>query len=238
MIHACGRSQDADFQLVTAQPALNATSVRALLSGEPVLFKLQSAGTHFALNALGVLASVIAAGADPTLAALDLAYWTPPEGRGARALVQLDKTDEALTLDLIDDAYNANPASLAAALEVLAAGRPVNGIGRVGKGRRIAFLTDMLELGANEVELHSEVARYPAMSDVDIVHCAGPLMKSLHKALPADQQGEWHASAEDLAARVRRLVDAGDVAMVKGSKGSKASLVVDAIRNLGQAKSS
>lgn len=238
VIHTFGRSQDADFQLVTAQPALNATSVRALLAGEPVLFKLQSAGTHFALNALGVLASVIAAGADPTLAALDLAYWTPPEGRGARTLVQLDKTDEALTLDLIDDAYNANPASLAAALEVLAAGRPVNGIGRVGKGRRIAFLTDMLELGANEVELHTEVARYPAMSDVDIVHCAGPLMKSLHKALPADQQGEWHASAEDLAARVRRLVDAGDVAMVKGSKGSKASLVVDAIRNLGQAKSS
>lgn len=238
VIHTFGRSQDADFQLVTAQPALNATSVRALLAGEPVLFKLQSAGTHFALNALGVLASVIATGADPTLAALDLAHWTPPDGRGARALVQLDKTDEALTLDLIDDAYNANPASMAAALEVLAASRPVDGIGRVGKGRRIAFLTDMLELGPEEAAMHAAIAAYPAMSGVDLVHCAGPLMKSLHSALPADQQGEWHENATDLAARVRRLVDAGDVAMVKGSKGSKAALVVDAIKKLGQAKNS
>ena len=80
-----------------------------------------------------------------------------------------------------------------------------------------------------------ELAALPGVARIDRIHCAGPLMKALHAALPHARRGEWHATAQDLAARAGRLLDAGDVALVKGSKGSRAALVVDAILKLGQA---
>jgi UDP-N-acetylmuramoyl-tripeptide--D-alanyl-D-alanine ligase len=103
----------------------------------------------------------------------------------------------------------------------------------VRRGRRIAVLGDMLELGPREAELHAEVARLPAMRALDIVHCVGPRMRALHAALPEQQRGQWCESAEELAAGAHGLIDAGDVLLVKGSKGSRVSLVVDAIRKLG-----
>jgi UDP-N-acetylmuramoyl-tripeptide--D-alanyl-D-alanine ligase len=60
-------------------------------------------------------------------------------------------------------------------------------------------------------------------------------MRALWQALPRGQRGEWTETASDLAARARSLVDAGDIVLVKGSKGSKVSVVVDALRKLGQA---
>jgi UDP-N-acetylmuramoyl-tripeptide--D-alanyl-D-alanine ligase len=211
------------------------SSVQAVIRGRDSLFKIGAPGRHLALNGLAVLAAVRAVGADPVIAALDLATWQPPQGRGQRHWIALDPNEPDLRLELIDDAYNANPASMTAAFEVLADSSPVDGIGRVHKGRRIAVLSDMLELGQNEAKRHADLTQMPGMQSVDLVHCAGPLMEHLHRALPAEKQGEWHFSAETLANRVHRLLDAGDVVMVKGSKGSRASLVVDAIRKLGQA---
>jgi UDP-N-acetylmuramoyl-tripeptide--D-alanyl-D-alanine ligase len=123
---------------------------------------------------------------------------------------------------------------MTAALAVLAATRPADGVGRVGRGRRIAILGDMLELGPDESALHAAIAADPAMTAIDIVHCAGPRMRALHDALPDNRRGRWAATAEDLLPHLRRMVDAGDVVLVKGSKGSRISLVVDAIRKLGQ----
>ena len=142
---------------------------------------------------------------------------------------------EETGFDLIDDAYNANPTSMAAALDVLLAAQPKHGVGRVGQGRRIAVLGDMLELGATEIELHKAIAQHPGLDAIDTIHCVGPRMRMLWYALPRGQQGDWVASAAELAARARSLVDAGDVVLVKGSKGIKVSLVVDALRKLGQA---
>ena len=106
----------------------------------------------------------------------------------------------------------------------------------MGGGRRIAILGDMLELGPTEAALHVAIADHPGLAQVQVIHCVGPRMQGLHAALPRRQRGEWVASAADLASRTRTLVDAGDILLVKGSKGSKVSLVVDALRKLGQAK--
>ncbi|MEY4872786.1 MAG: hypothetical protein RLZZ563_2116, partial [Pseudomonadota bacterium] len=144
-------------------------------------------------------------------------------------------TLEDTGFDLIDDAFNANPASMAAALEVLIAAVPENGIGRLAQGRRIAVLGDMLELGQTEAELHAAIAAHPGLDAVKVIHCVGPRMRALWQALPRGQRGEWTETAGDLAARARSLVDAGDIVLVKGSKGSKVSVVVDALRKLGQA---
>lgn len=229
-----GQSNDADWRLLDARIHDEATVCRATRRGEPLLYKVSSPGRHFALNALGALAVAEALGADPMIAAHDLGRWVPPAGRGQRERITLDIVEETF-FDLIDDAFNANPASMAAALDVLIAAKPTDGIGRVGGGRRIAVLGDMLELGPEETTLHQAIARHPGLTAVHLIHCVGPRMRALYAALPRGQRGDWVETAQELAPRARHLVDAGDILLIKGSKGSKVSLVVDALRKMGQA---
>ncbi|WP_371133975.1 UDP-N-acetylmuramoyl-tripeptide--D-alanyl-D-alanine ligase [Tabrizicola sp.] len=228
-----GYAATADYRLITVQIADETTVVQATRRGLPVLFKVLTPGKHFAANALGALAVAEALGADPTIATCDLGLWQPPAGRGLRERILLDRVDET-HFDLIDDAFNANPASIAAALDVLIAAKPQDGIGRVGAGRRIAILGDMLELGPTEAALHAAIARHPGLDSIVTIHCVGPRMKALWSALPRGQRGDWAETATELAARARSLIDAGDIILVKGSKGSKVSLVVDALRKMGQ----
>lgn len=228
-----GQAEAAEWRLIDASILDAATVCRARHDGQPLLFKVSSPGRHFALNALGALAAAAALGADPMLAAHDLGRWSPPPGRGQRERIILDIVEETY-FDLIDDAFNANPASMAAALDVLIAARPTDGVGRVGDGRRVAVLGDMLELGPTEAALHEAIARHPGLEALHVIHCVGPRMRALHAALPRRQRGEWVETAPELAARARHLIDAGDILLVKGSKGAKVSLVVDALRKIGQ----
>jgi len=230
-----GQTDSARFHLVDVATNPDNTVCRAVTPQGEFLYKINSPGRHFAMNALGVLAAAEAVGADPGIASGDLGRWQPPAGRGTRERLVLDRVETSQVLDLIDDAFNANPASLGAALEVLAASAPQDGLGRVRKGRRIAILGDMLELGPEEKRLHAEIARHPAMPTLDRVHCVGLRMRALWHDLPGEQRGEWCETAEEMVGRVRGLIDAGDVVLVKGSKGARVSLVVDAIRKLGQA---
>lgn len=200
----------------------------------PILLKVGTEGRHFAQNAMGVIAIVSAMGADRVKALLDLAEWAPPVGRGTAEVVFLDSAKSEEYLDLIDDAFNANPTSLAASLEVLAARTPRDGVGRWKTGRRIAILGDMLELGPDEIALHQAVANDPSLENVSLIHCVGPRMKHLFDALPEEKRGRWAESASELMPHVAKIVDSGDVVLVKGSKGSKVSLIVDAIRKMGQ----
>jgi UDP-N-acetylmuramoyl-tripeptide--D-alanyl-D-alanine ligase len=229
-----GVAEQADYRLLSVQLTADATVVRALAGGEERLFKVMTPGRHFAPNALAVLAAADALGLDPTIAACDIGRWSPPAGRGTRERIVID-TVENHWFELIDDAFNANPASMASSLDLLAAIPPTDGVGRVGAGRRIAVLGDMLELGRTELELHAAIARHAALSGIATIHCVGPRMRALHAALPQRQRGLWVETAAELVPQVRQLVDAGDIVLVKGSKGIKVSQVVDALRKLGQA---
>jgi UDP-N-acetylmuramoyl-tripeptide--D-alanyl-D-alanine ligase len=197
------------------------------------LFKVAAAGRHYALNALGVLAVVRALGLDRAVACADLGQWAPPAGRGMRERLMLDPVDDRMSFELIDDAFNANPVSMAASLEVIAAARPRDNLGRHARGRRIAILGEMLELGPDELAMHAGLADLPSVAKLDIVHCVGGRMRVLYEALPPEKRGRFAEKAADLAAIAPRLADAGDVVLVKGSKGSKVSVVVDALRKLG-----
>lgn len=215
-----------DARLSELRATPSALVVRAEIGIMPVLLRLPDAGSHFAMNALGCLLVAQALGLDLALAAQALGRWHPPAGRGQRERVLLDHADDS-GFTLIDDAFNANPTSLDAALAVLAASQPGPG------GRRIAILGDMLELGPDEIEQHRAIARHPALEAVTLVHCVGPRMEALWHVLPGHRRGKHVAQAEDLGARVHHLVRDGDVVLVKGSKGSLVSRVVDALRNLG-----
>lgn len=194
-------------------PQGGALSCHARIMGETLAFTLPTTGRHFAMNAVGVLAALAAAGADLAQAAAHLSDWHPPQGRGA--------VEDLGDIRLIDDAFNANPASLAAGLATLA--------GLEG-GRRVAILGDMLELGADEAAMHRAVADDPAMAAVDLVHCAGPRMRHLFDALPPGRRGRWAETAAELAAQAPDLIRAGDIVLVKGSKSSRISAVVGALR--------
>jgi len=228
-----GAAPEADYRLAHVTVGDHATIIRATRHGISFLYKVLSPGKHFAANALGALAVADALGLDPVIAANDLAQWSPPQGRGKRETVTLDALED-LSFDLIDDAFNSNPASLAAALDVLIAANPRDAVGRFATGRRVAILGDMLELGPTETALHLAIAQHPGLSDITTIHCVGPRMQALYNALPRAKRGQWVQTAPELAANVRPLVDAGDVILVKGSKGIKVSLVVDALRKLGQ----
>lgn len=227
-----------EYRLESVKVGPGGTCVSARASGRAFLFRLAAPGRHLAMNALGILAAVEAVGGDLARATMALCQWQAPEGRGQRWLVHLGQDGLDGTLTLIDESYNANPAAMAAAFEVFAGDEPRHGEGRVAQGRRVAFLGDMLELGPHELALHAGLADVPALRAITTIHCAGPRMKALHAALPASQRGEWFEDAAAMAARVRRLLDAGDIAMVKGSFGSRVGQVVEAIKAMGDARPS
>lgn len=232
---AFGPGERCDARLRSARVGADATVAEALIDGREVMFKLNAPGRHLAMNALGALAAARAAGAEIARAALGLAAWRPPEGRGARWRVALGPEGVDGDFLLIDESYNANPASVGAALEVLAAAPAEDGIGRIKRGRRIACLGDMLELGAAEAERHAALAAHPAAERLDEVLCVGPRMKALHEALPRPLRGGWFETAPEAAERLRRRVDAGDVVMVKGSNGMRMGAVVEALKRAGRA---
>ena len=221
-------------QLVEVQVTAEATVARARIGETSFMFMLSVPGRHFALNALATLGAAELLGLDLALAAQDLSSWRPPEGRGTRERLLLDSLSDEASFELIDDAFNANPASMEAALDALAVSQPIEGVGRIRRGRRIAVLGDMLELGEDQDRLHAELADCPSMRSLDVVHCVGPRMRTLYDCLPPEMRGSWAESAAELAKSANVLVDAGDVLLVKGSKGSRVSLVVDAVRELGR----
>ncbi|OIQ32291.1 MAG: UDP-N-acetylmuramoyl-tripeptide--D-alanyl-D-alanine ligase [Alphaproteobacteria bacterium MedPE-SWcel] len=193
--------------------------------GRSVTADIRSLGAHFAMNAVGALAAVTALGGDLDLALAGLADWAPVQGRGARFTVDLPSGP----VTVLDDAYNANPTSVAAALEVLAA-TPTT-------GRRIAVLGDMGELGPGAEQLHRGLADLPALERIDTVHCVGPLMQSLHAALPDAKRGQSVAASQQVAETLPGLIRGGDVVLAKGSLYMQMRRVVDAIREIGQGRS-
>ena len=199
--------------------------LRAMVGRMAVAVRLVNSGAHAARNALACLGAAHALGLDLARAAFALGRWQPPAGRGLRQTILLDPVEEA-SFTLIDDAFNANPASMAAALALLAHSQPMDG------GRRVAILGDMLELGPDEQAMHADLARDPSMAEIRVVHCVGARMAALHAALPLCQRGRRVPAAEGLLDHVHNLVAPGDVVLVKGSKGSRVSRVVDALRGL------
>ena len=225
--------QGAEFTLKGALLRDEVTVIEASAQGVDLLFKLATPGTHFAMNALGALAAAQAMGADLALAAQSLGRWSPYKGRGVRETIRLDPVDSDLRLELIDDSYNANPTSMEAALDVLAAIAPRDNTGRVSRGRRIAVIGDMKELGQGERAMHAALAHVPAMDKIDVVHCVGPLMEALWQALPEPKRGLRTDTAAQMAEAIARKLDSGDVVLVKASLSTGLSAVVDAIRKMG-----
>jgi UDP-N-acetylmuramoyl-tripeptide--D-alanyl-D-alanine ligase len=214
-----GADAKSDARLIDLALHAACSAVHANILGHDVTYKLGMPGRHMAMNSLAVLAAASLAGADLALAALSLSQIEPATGRGARRTLQLANGEATL----IDESYNANPASMAAALNVL-------GQAAVGPhGRRIAVLGDMLELGSTSPALHRGLNEAIKANRIDLVYCCGPLMRNLWDALSTGKRGGYADSAAGLEAQVIAAIRAGDAIMVKGSLGSKMKTIVNAL---------
>jgi UDP-N-acetylmuramoyl-tripeptide--D-alanyl-D-alanine ligase len=194
--------------------------VTASVSGHEVTYKIGAAGAHLVANSLAVLLAAEAAGADFALAALSLAENEGLSGRGQR--FQLGTQDAPI--GLIDESYNANPTSMAAALKTLGL------VPRLGRGRRIAVLGDMAELGDEAVAMHIALAADIEAADIDLVVTCGPLMRHLHNHLPPGRMGPHVETPREIAEILQRDMHANDVVMVKGSNASGMGEVVTKLR--------
>ena len=210
-----------DYKLSSVGVQGEETLASASVQGHEIEMHIQSLGAHFAMNALGALACVQALGADLDKALHSLALWSPVTGRGAREIVPLGGGE----IVLLDDSYNANPTSMAAALAVLAA--------TPGTARRIAYVGDMKELGPQEHALHADLAGLAALEEIDQIHCIGPLMRALHDALPPEKRGRWYETSVKVLPDIQGQIGVGDIVLAKGSLSMALAKIVDALRNMG-----
>jgi len=223
-----GEHQEAQLRLLDVSLGSNGSNISAEIGGEEVTYKVGAPGRHLVLNSLAVMGAIKAMGGDLALAGTEYAKIEAAEGRGRRHQVQ--RLDGVLTV--VDESYNANPASMRAAIETLGAAAPER------RGRRIAILGDMLELGPEGPEFHAGLAAPLAAAKIDLVFCSGPLMARLWDTLPDKRRGLYGASSADILETVVAEARAGDVVMVKGSLGSKMRPIVDALLARGDRRES
>jgi UDP-N-acetylmuramoyl-tripeptide--D-alanyl-D-alanine ligase len=216
-----GERQSAGARLIFFEPTEAGSRMTVNILGQPMTVELGVPGRHIAVNATGALAAVKILGGDIEAAAASLAAFEAPEGRGRRTQFEV-KGEPVL---IIDETYNANPASMRAALQVLGSVRGG------GFKRRIAVLGDMLELGHASPQFHAELAGAIDSNGIDLVFCAGPLMAQLYEQLPQEKRGAWAGTSAELCAVLKQSIQGGDAVMVKGSLGSKMGLVAEALRS-------
>lgn len=214
-----GEHQDADARVTELSLHATCSAITATIKGERLQYCLSLPGRHHVLNSLAVLLAVRGLEGDLGAAARAMSSLQPVKGRGLRRRVHLAQG----SFTIIDESYNASPAAMRAAFDVL--GRIDPGAG----GRRLAVLGDMRELGDHAERLHAELAEPLKRAGIDLVYCCGPHMRALYDRLPAAMRGGWTESSAELAAKLAFMVKAGDVAMVKGSAGTKMGPVVETL---------
>lgn len=197
--------------------------VDADIAGTRLQYRLGAIGRHWGIMSVAVLAIIDALEADLPKSAEALVQFSEPVGRGRIEELRV----EGGYLRLIDDSYNASPASMAAAFEKMSLLRD----GEPGPIRTIAVLGDMLELGERSRDLHVGLAPTLVNNHIDLVFAAGSFMKHLYDALPEAMRGDYDATAAGLAPKVVNRLRNHDLVLVKGSNGSRMKEVVGAIKS-------
>ncbi len=215
-----GRGEGADARVLDYRTGETGGEGEIALFGRRLAFRVPAPGAHWAENAACALACAVLAGVEADAAADALAGFAPPQGRGSAMALRIGAAD----IVLIDDSYNANPASMSAALAALGAHAPAPG------GRRIAVLGDMLELGPRASDYHAALAADVEQARIDLVIAAGGLMEALWSALPQNRRLAHVAGAEGAVAALREALRSGDVVLVKGSNASGMGRVADALK--------
>jgi UDP-N-acetylmuramoyl-tripeptide--D-alanyl-D-alanine ligase len=188
--------------------------------------RLPVLGRHNAMNAVGAMAVARRLGLTHEEIAERLATFALPAMR-------LQRVDCGGGVTVINDAYNANPASMREALQVLA--------DFPARGKRICVLGDMLELGDRSADLHRQLGEQVGESNVSLAICVGEHAKAMAQAakrVRSTLKTRCHQNSSLAAKAIRSLVKRGDVVLVKGSRGVQMERVVEALLRRGGKKTS
>ena len=218
-IHSFGSSAKADFRMVEYAGGSEGGVLWAALDGKTLEIPMGAPGRHIAENALAALGAVSLVGANMDAALAALATLQPEKGRGARHRLAIGSG----TFVLIDESYNANPASMRAAIALLKDTVLPEG------GRRIALLGDMLEMGESTSEIHAGLAGLLVEAGITDFWLAGEEMAHLRDALPDNSRVEYRLSVDELKEFALGAIAAGDVVMIKSSKGTGCGRIVSAL---------
>lgn len=211
-----GIAKGADVRAIeTVRLATGATFVTVQQDGRELSFTMAQPGMHWVSNALAVIACVEAAGADLGLAGLALAELGGLQGRGARFMTTL-ADGQAL---VIDESYNANPASMRATLAVLAK----------EPGRHVALLGEMRELGAASADYHAALAEPILAANVEMALLVGEAMAPLAQALEGKVETVHVGDAAAALTSLRTILAPGDAVLIKGSNGVGLARVVTSL---------
>ena len=214
-----GLNEGADVWAEQVKLHPDCSCVTARIGKDRLTFRIGMAGRHWVSNALAVLAAVQAAGGDLALAGLALAEFNDLAGRGRRLRVAATGGQAVV----IDEAYNANPASVAASVAVL------GGISPARQGRRLAVLGAMKELGDLSAEFHAGIAPHLIEAGVAIAILVGPEMQPLAKALGRQLDVRHVGTADAALAEVQGVLAADDVLLVKGSNSVGLGRIITAL---------
>lgn len=209
-----GEGRNADFRMVEHGDGKVAVETPV----GPISYRLDAPGRHMALNSVAVLATLSALSLEPQAGLRRLAEFRPLAGRGEERKLSVD----GRRIILIDDAYNANPGSMAAAIAMLGARRD---------GRRIAILGEMLELGPDAAAYHGALAPMIRDHGIDRVHAVGGLYTDFWQTLPPSVRGFHASDVDQLYARLRDTLRDGDILLFKGSHGSDLHHLVDRLKS-------
>ena len=215
-----GEDERAKVRLLNCDLSPAGSTATSDILGETVTYRVGAPGRHVVQNTLAVLAAVKLAGADLSAAAEALGTIHAPEGRGERFVIETERGPVCI----VDESYNANPASMRAALATLGL------TPRSEYKRRVAVLGDMLELGSDSPKLHRELAEAVDAAGIDVVFASGADMASLFEALPERRRGAYAKTSEELAPALLSSVQPGDIVMVKGSLGSRMAPLVEGLK--------
>ena len=216
----CYGSKDKRNTILNIEEIEDYTKIMSLIEGEQQCFNLNTTANHFASNALGALIVAKIINCDLSRACKSINAWAPGVGRGS---IKKINANQIGLIELIDDGYNANPASIFAAL---------NTLGKKKAKRRIAILGDMKELGSSEVDYHKKIASFEAISNLDCIHTVGPLMEYLHSILPEEKRGFHFKNSIDVVPVLDTIVKGGDCLLIKASLSVGMKVIADAISKL------
>ena len=217
-----GAKDGAWARLIDCQIMPDGNLVTAEIGGKRLRYRMAAPGRHLALNSVAVLAAAFAFELDLDHALPAFTAVQALKGRGKREQL----TIPGGAIELIDEGYNASPASVRAALNLL--GTLPTAFG----GRRIAVLGDMRELGNAAPQLHRELAPDLSAAQVDLAFLVGPHMQGLYDLLPDAMKGAHRATSDEMVEPLLAALKAGDTILIKGSLGTRMAPLVEAVRRL------
>jgi UDP-N-acetylmuramoyl-tripeptide--D-alanyl-D-alanine ligase len=215
-----GEKGASDARLLSFRELDEGSLIEADILGQKYAFRAGAPGRHIAHNTLAALLAVAALEGDVNAAAASLAGFAPLKGRGSRFQANLAVGHA----QIIDESYNANPVSMRAALALLRSSLPAQG------GRRIAILGDMLELGTEAFALHASLSQDIEAARADLMFLCGPHMRALWDVLPPSRRGGYGETSTEIAPEIVAALRDGDVALVKGSFGSRMAVIIEALK--------